>query len=199
LLALDALLAEAAYVKGDPACRFVQAVSADLAANTMRLQADWQAFADTLRTAGAAGNSVYLSTAEAQKALFTQALAGPELAAEQRLGRPMGEPGKARPARAEAWRTGRPVANIRASLTALQGFAQALAAQPLPAADRAFAAAFAALDRLADPSLQDLEQPQARLRAEVAQQRIRDVKAALETEIGAALGVKAGFNSLDGD
>jgi predicted lipoprotein len=199
LMALDALLGGAAHDMDSPACVMVKAVAADLAANTAQLDRDWQAFAPALRDAGAAGNTVYLTPDEARKALFTQLLAGLELAAEQRLGRPMGEPGKARPTRAEAWRTGRSVPNIRASLAALQGLAQALAGTPLAVSDKAFAAAFAALDRLPDSVLQDLADPQARLRAEVAQQRIRDVRIALETEMGAALGVKAGFNSLDGD
>jgi hypothetical protein len=199
LMALDTLLSGDAYEAGSPACLFVQSVASDLAANTAQLDRDWKAFAPALRDAGGVGNTIYLTPDEARKALFTQLLAGLELAAEQRLGRPMGEPGKARPTRAEAWRTGRPVPNIRASLAALQGLAQALAGTPLAVSDKAFAAAFAALDRLPDLALQDLADPQARLRAEVAQQRIREVRSALETEMGAALGVKAGFNSLDGD
>jgi hypothetical protein len=168
LMALDALLSGDAYEAGSPACVMVMAVAADLAANTAQLHRDWQAFAPVLRDAGGVGNTIYLTPDEARKALFTQLLAGLELSSEQRLGRPMGEPGKARPARAEAWRTARPVPNIRASLNALQGLAQALAGAPLAVSDKAFAAAFAALDRLPDPALQDLEDPQSRFRAEVA-------------------------------
>jgi uncharacterized protein len=199
LTALDMLLSKPDYKFGDPSCTFVQAVTADLAANAKQLELDWQAFAATLQNAGAAGNTTYLTENEAKKALFTQLLTGLEFAADQRLGRPMGEPGKARPTRAEAWRTGRPVANIRASLIALQGLAKTFAGQPLPQSEQAFSTALATLDRLSDPTLQDLDDPRARFRAEVAQQRIRDIRGALEEEIGAALGIKVGFNSLDGD
>jgi predicted lipoprotein len=50
-----------------------------------------------------------------------------------------------------------------------------------------------------DPAFQDVTDPQARLRAEVLQQAVRGLRGAVETEIGARLGIAPGFNSQDGD
>lgn len=199
LTALDALLGGPAYGRQDPACRLARAVAADLAAQAAALAEDWTLYSDLLRSAGDPGNATYLSPQEATAALFTQVLAGLEFAADQRLGRPLGEPGRPRPARAEAWRTARPVPNLTASLLALRDLARALADAPLPQSEAAFAAALTAVGALPDPSLQDLDNPQAALRAEIAQQRIRALRDVLAAELGPALGVAAGFNALDGD
>ena len=199
LTALDALLGGPAYGWQDPACRLARAVAADLAAQAATLAEAWALHADLLRRAGDPGNATYLSPQEATAALFTQILAGLEFAADQRLGRPLGEAGRPRPARAEAWRTARPVPNLTASLLALRDLARALAEGPLPESEAAFAAALTAVGALADPSLQDLNDPQAALRAEIAQQSIRALRDVLAAELGPALGVAAGFNALDGD
>ncbi|MCX7646848.1 MAG: imelysin family protein [Rhodobacteraceae bacterium] len=199
LTALDAILGGDGYRPEGPECRLAAAVAADLAAQAEALAAAWTGHAALMKAAGEPGNATYLTPAEATSALYTQLLAGLEFAADQRLGRPLGEAGRARPARAEAWRTGRPVPNLMAELAALQELALALAPGPLPRSDAAFAEARTALAALSDPTLQDLEDPQARLRAEAAQQRIRAVRDALTAELGPALGVTAGFNALDGD
>lgn len=199
LTALDAILGGPAYGRQDPACRLVRAVAADLAAQAVALAEAWTRHAGLLRSAGDPGNTTYLTPQEATAALFTQILAGLEFAADQRLGRPLGEPGRPRPARAEAWRTARPVPNLKASLLALRDLAEALAEEPLPESEAAFAAALSAIGALPDPSLQDIDDPQAALGAEIAQQRIRALRETLAAELGPVLGVGAGFNALDGD
>lgn len=71
------------------------------------LQARWTDFAPLLLDPGSAGNTTYLDEAEAQRAIYTQILSALEFTKDTRLGRPLGEVARARPTRAEAWRSGR--------------------------------------------------------------------------------------------
>ncbi len=188
------------YEEGGYACRLVRAMTADLAEQAAELERAWRdGYAGTLRTAGQADNVVYLSSDEALKALYTQLLTGIEFVADQRLGRPMGSFERPRPARAEAWRSGRSARNVTLSLEALLGLARALADGPIPETEAAFAAALSEAARLTDPGFQDVTDPQIRFRLESLQQRVRAARAAVEEEIGAPLGIQPGFNSLDGD
>lgn len=200
--ALDQMLGDAelsGYGAEDVACRVVQAIAGDLSRSASALKSDWDGFMPKLATAGEAGNTTYLSSEEATRALYTQLLSGIEFAADQRLGRPLGTFDKPRPTRAEAWRTGRPLRNVAVSLDALQPLAHELAGAETPATDAAFAAVRTAMAAVADPTLQDLGDPQAWLKAEIVQSRLRSLYDAVETEVGGRLGLEAGFNSLDGD
>lgn len=62
-----------------------------------------------------------------------------------------------------------------------------------------FADAQARADALEDPALQGVAQPAERFKVEVLQQAVRAVQVAVIDEIGAPLGITAGFNALDGD
>ena len=53
--------------------------------------------------------------------------------------------------------------------------------------------------RIEDPAFQEVTDPQARLRVEVLQQAVRSLSGAIQSEIGARLGIAPGFNSQDGD
>ena len=77
--------------------------------------------------------------------------------------------------------------------------AQALADHPLPETDAALEAVERAGDHIADPAFQDITDLQARLKVEVLQQAVRALKLAITTEVGAELGISAGFNAQDGD
>ncbi|AUH63981.1 imelysin family protein [Paracoccus zhejiangensis] len=187
---------------GDPAyrCALTATVAADLAAQAKALDAGWrEGFAATLTTAGEAGNSTYLAPEEAVQALYTQLLAGLEFTEDQRLARPLDSFDKPHPKRAEAWRSARSLPNIRASLKAQRALAVALADAPIPLTEAAFDAADAAASVVVDPGFQDITDAQAWFRADVLRQRVLEIRQAVEAELGAQLGVAAGFNSADGD
>lgn len=199
---LDLMLGDPglAYGPGDPGCATVAALADDLAGQARALAVDWDAFAPALRSPGGAGNAVYLDGTEAAQALMTQALAALELTEATRLGRPLGTPDRPRPARAEAWRTARPLPNALASLRGAVALARALTDAPLPRTEAALAAVEAAARAIADPSFQDLAtDPAARGRLAILQTRVAGLRTAMGAELGAALGVAPGFNALDGD
>lgn len=188
------------YAAGSYSCALVQAITADLAAMAAETDAGWRdGFAETLRTAGRAGNATYLSDREATQALFTALTSALEFDADQRLGQPMGTFEKPRPNRAEAWRSGRPLRNVTRSLEALRQMATLMTDPPPEATLAAFDKALAVASGLDDPLFAGVATPQGRLRVEVLQQQIRAVRQAAVEEIGPRLGVAAGFNSADGD
>lgn len=204
--ALEALLFDPALAAGgDEAatayrCGLIATVAADLAAQADTLAQDWQDdFAKVLTSGGQPGNAVYLTPAEATQAVYTQLMAGLEFTADQRLARPLDSFDQPHPRRAEAWRLARSLPNIRASLAAQRALAVALSDAPLPATEAAFDAAFAAADQVVDPGFQDIADAQAWFRLDVLRQRVQAVRDAMQAELGAALGVSAGFNSADGD
>ncbi|AUH35485.1 signal peptidase [Paracoccus tegillarcae] len=204
--ALDALLFDEALSvdEDEPAmayrCGLIATVAADLAAQADQLDRDWRdGFGQTLTTAGQPENAVYLAPEEAMQALYTQLMAGLEFTADQRLGRPLDSFDQPHPRRAEAWRSARSLPNIRASLEGQRALAAALSDAPIPVTQAAFDAAFAAADRVVDPGFQDITDAQAWFRLDVLRQRVQAVRTAVEAELGAALGVSAGFNSADGD
>ncbi|CUH40021.1 putative periplasmic lipoprotein [Jannaschia seosinensis] len=203
LYALEMLIHDPAfadYGRDSYGCALARAISSDLAGQAARLEQAWEeAFAETLRTAGAPDNAIYLDEDEAFRALYTQILSSLDFTAEQRLGRPMGEFDRPRPTRAEAWRSGRSLRNAVLAVDAAHALAKVLADWPLPETDAAVARVHEAAAHIDDPSFQDLTNPQGRLRAEVLQQAVRGVRASLETETGARLGITPGFNSRDGD
>jgi predicted lipoprotein len=198
---LDLMLGEARldYGPADPGCTLVAALAADLSAQATALATDWADHAALLRDPGAPGNTTYLDATEATRALYTQALAMLELTADARLGRPLGDIAAPRPARAEGWRTARSLPNALAAARAAHALATALSDVPLPATDRALDQVETAARAIRDPAFQDIDDPQARLRVEILAQRIRALRDAITAELGGALGISAGFNSLDGD
>ncbi|MAM63516.1 imelysin family protein [Maritimibacter sp. UBA3975] len=187
------------YAEGDYSCALTRALTRDLAVQAFNLQAEWADFAPTLLNPGAEGNATYLDASEAQRAIYTQLLATLEFTTATRLGRPLGEPARPRPTRAEAWRSER---SLRQSLLATEAavdLAHALANSDLPETDAALAAAREQADTITDPSFQDIEDLTKRLNLELLQQRIEAVEHAIEVEVGARFGIAPGFNSSDGD
>lgn len=200
--ALDLLLGDpelSAYEQGSYPCALVQTVATDLATQASALAESWPAEAEALTTAGAEGNARYLSEDEAFRALYTQVLGGLEFTSDTRLGRPLGEPDRPRPTRAEFWRSTRPSPNALASAEAAVRLAQFLADTPLPATEDALEQVRRATQSIEDPAFQNLDDPAARLFVEILQQRVQALKDAIEAEVGAPRGIAAGFNSTDGD
>ncbi|MCE6951259.1 imelysin family protein [Cereibacter sphaeroides] len=198
LFALERLLYDPSF-SGDYACTLARATASDLARMAADLEAEWrERFAPLILSAGAPGNTRFLTEAEARQALFTQTMTGLEFTADQRLGRPLGTFDRPRPERAEARLSGRSQRNVELSLAALERLARALA----PESDRTlagFAQARQHAARLDDPRLDGVADPARRLKVEILQQRLHALRDTMQAEMGAALGVGIGFNAADGD
>lgn len=178
-------------------CRLTRATAADLARMGAGIAADWPAHA-ALLTAPGGGNATYLTPAESRQALYTQVVTGLSAIEGNRLGRPLGTFDKPRPERAEAIASGRSLRNVVQSLTGLRDVALALHAEA-PQTRAAFDRALNRAEGLDDPVFAGVADPQRRLKIEILQQAVEAARIAVETEIGPALGVSAGFNSRDGD
>ncbi|MEM9757392.1 MAG: imelysin family protein, partial [Pseudomonadota bacterium] len=161
------------------------------------IEADWlETHADLMRTAGA--NETYTSTEDAMRALFGALVEGLEATVDLRLGRPLGTFDRPRPRRAEVWRSGRSLRQVQIVLRDLGALAEAL--QPgNPEVQATLTRAQETAAALDDPIFAGVADPGGRIRVEALQVRVADVLDAVRTEIGPALGVSAGFNSLDGD
>ena len=178
------------------ACRLTQAIAAGLARNALAINEGWAGHAALMR--GAGDNDRYQSSDEVARALYTALTGGLEFLHDQRLGRPLGTFDRPRPRRAEAWRSGRSLPNILLSLDALEALALAMA-DDLPETIRAFATARDRAARIEDPTLSEVADPSGRVKVESLQQAVAAIQLAVALEIGEGLGIKAGFNSLDGD
>lgn len=200
LMALEQMLYEPrfnAYGTQDYSCALVQAISADLAQMAGQMRREWDGYAHEMRNPGAQGR--FLSEGEVVQGIYTALLTGFEYNWTQRLGRPLGSFDKPRPLRAEARRSGRSWRNVMLSLEALQGLSSALYPDPAPLTQAAFDEAFAVAQDLPDGDFAQVSGVMGRLRVEIFAQRIEGVYDAVAGEIGAAMGLSAGFNSLDGD
>ncbi|MEM9966905.1 MAG: imelysin family protein [Pseudomonadota bacterium] len=196
--ALERLLYEpqenAAY-----ACDLTKAISTGLARKSALLADQWPTFGDVMTSAGEAGNTRFQDMLEAQRALYTALSTGLEFLHDQRLGRPLGTFDRPRPRRAEARRSARSLRHILLSLDALEDLAMRLSDAELPKTKRSFANARERALALEDPTLSGVADISTRFRVEVLQQTVRAVQIAVIEEIGAPLGISAGFNRLDGD
>jgi uncharacterized protein len=200
LMSLERLLYPAEPLPdAEYACDLIHATTADLARLAALIQAEWQTdFANTLSTAGAADNTRFLNQTEAGQALYTALIAGFEFIEEQRIDRPLGTFDKPRPERAEARASGRSLRNVTLSLAALQHMAKELVSET-PRTDAAFARAFAAAEKLQDPTFATVSTPQGWLKLQILEQAVLAARDAAIEEIGEALEVGIGFNAGDGD
>ncbi|TDL87078.1 imelysin family protein [Meridianimarinicoccus aquatilis] len=179
-------------------CAMTLALADDLAATAAAIRDGWQnGFADLMRTPGTPGNTRFLTEDEAAAALFTALLSGLEYTADARLGVPLGTFDKPQPRRAELRRSDLSVPMVIAALTSQRQLAASLADAPrtLAALDSAIRTAHA----LEDTSFAGVADVQGRFRVESLQNAIRSARTTAQEELGAALGVPAGFNSADGD
>lgn len=198
LSGLERLLYPKTDLPADP-CELIRATANDLAATAQRINDAWmQGYAQTMLTAGAAGNTAYLHKSEVRQALFTQVISGLEFDLDERLGRPMGTFDAPHPERAESVASGRSLQNIRLSLRALRAMVATLTPDA-PLTMTAFDRAIKQADALDDPVLAGVADPQGRLKVEILQQRIAALRDTAVTELGQALKVGKGFNAADGD
>lgn len=197
--ALEHLLFDPQVLAGGAAgyrCALVKSVTTDISRNAAAILKDWQSGYGDLMSAP--GNDTYRTSAEATRQLFTALTTGLEFTSQTRLGRPMGSFDRPRPGRAEARRSARSLRHVILSLNATKELAL-LMAEDEGEMTRAFDAAILRAETLKDPVFAGVADPQARLRIEVLQQSIDDIRQLLALQVGPALGISPGFNALDGD
>lgn len=182
-------------------CALVQAIARDIADTSRAINQDWQTrYADLMQSLHKSG--VYQTQAEVLQEFYKALDTGLQINADLRLGRPLGTFDKPRPKRAEAWRSGRSLRHVQVSLehlrtlTALLAVADAELAQTL---DAKFEVALTKAAALNDPDFSGVATPAGRFRVEALQQAVNDIRTEVTQSLGPALGVSAGFNSLDGD
>lgn len=203
--ALEFLLYDETTSSLEPAdyrCALTQTVTADIAATSVAILSDWQdRFADILSTPSP-DNPLYRSEEESLRALFGALSTGLEFAADQRLARPMGTFERPRPNRAEMRRSERSLRNVMLSLEALGELAAIMAGEDAELAEELAARledSLAAGERLDDPAFAGVAEPLGRIRVEALRNQVQGLRQVVGTGLGPALGVGAGFNSLDGD
>lgn len=170
-------------------CALTAAIARDLAATAAAIDAEW---------AAAGPETAHPDT------LYASFDSGLESLTALRLGRPLGSLERPRPRRAEAWRSGRSMRDIRLSLAALAAlYRDVFAAALSPEARARFDAALARTEVVAGRAPDDLpgalEDPQTRIKLEALQTRLRNLQGLAREIVAPALGAQIGFNSLDGD
>lgn len=182
-------------------CQLVRTMTADIAGLADAINEDWhQGYGDQLVNTGP--ESAYRTPQESAQALFKTLITGLDFMADTRLERPLGTFDRPRPARAEAWRSGRSARHVALSLAALRDLAILLAGDDsdLSAAlIAAFDKAQQRVESLNDPVFAGVMDPNGRFAVEVLQQSVRDIRTIVTGRLGPELGVAAGFNALDGD
>ena len=180
-------------------CALVRALSTGIARNTDAIRRGWAgSYAAEMRSPGAR----YRDAAEVKQELFKALLTGLQMTADMRLGRPLGTFDRPRPNRAEARRSGRSLRHVILALDALEELALELAddnSDTAAALKAQFETTLQRAGQLEDPVFAGVAGPASRFRVEALQQDVRDLTALAEAQLGPALGVEPGFNSLDGD
>lgn len=197
--ALERLLTEpqedASYV-----CAYTRAIAVHISGEAQDLLNDWQGeYGSDFVSPTQEANTAFPSKSDADRAVYTSISTGLEFMHDQRLGRPLGSFDRPRPNRAEARRSDRSARHVLLSLQALQDLTNAFADDALPNVDAAFEAAINRVNSLHDPAFAGVMDPVSRLKVEVLQRHVYDVQVAVAEDVGAALGISAGFNALDGD
>ena len=189
-----------------PLCPAAMGIAAHLSLRAAALHQAWfgpDGWAEIARAAGPM-SPVYRTQAEFSAALFTALDFGLFRATEQRLGRPLGTWERSFPQQAEAWRSGLSVEIVDAQLIGIarmleQGFGGTLDPD---ARDRILARRADArmrLDQIGAPLPEVVTDPARRVRVEAVQTLLREIRASLANDIGAPLGLSAGFSPADGD
>ena len=174
------------------------ATTADLARVTAEIALGWRDYGQLLLTAGEAGNTAYLTRAEARQALFTQLAAGLETLNDGRIGRPLGTFDAPHPERAEARASGRSLRNVTLALRALRDLTASLtpdAPQTLAEFDLAIAQA----EAMDDPDFAKVAEPEGRLKLEILSQSVTRLRELVLSEVAPEMDVGIGFNAADGD
>ncbi|MEM9044891.1 MAG: imelysin family protein [Pseudomonadota bacterium] len=182
-------------------CQLTVAIARDIALTSALIEDDWNTNYAPLLIAAGPGNATYATPREAVKELFKALTGGLQFTAELRLGRPLGTFDRPRPKRAEARLSERSLRNAVLSVKANGNLAKILAEEH-PNIDVALAQAVELIEvqaRDLDPIFAMVSTPSDRIKVEIFQQSINEVRAIIGGELGPALQVAQGFNALDGD
>jgi hypothetical protein len=190
-------------------CRVATAITANLARMAGDTLAGWrdgdEAHQMMFATASG-GNAYYDDERELGAKLLNNLHTQLERVVDQKLARPLGDSlEKARPKRAEAWRSGLSLAAIRVNIEALEalyalGFAPALTDTALR--ERIAAAFRRAADQAAQieqPLAEAVRDPGSRARLEALAATVAGLKGLVAGDLARTLELPLGFNSLDGD
>ncbi|MEZ5797358.1 MAG: imelysin family protein [Paracoccaceae bacterium] len=198
LFGLERLLYPTEDLPADP-CPLIRATAHDLATMAAGVNAAWVGgYGDLLLTAGEPGNTTYLSRPEVRQALFTQLAAGLEFLSDSRLGRPLGQPAKPAPEKAEARASGRSLRNVVLALMAMRQMVETLTPD-VPRTLAAFDHAIEVAQGLDDPVFAGVTDPAQRLKVEILQQAVQRLREVVLEELAPELDVGIGFNAADGD
>jgi predicted lipoprotein len=208
LMALDQLLfdPEAAPIEpGSYRCRLLTAITGDLVATTTRMVERWRdPWGGMLTSAGAPDNPVYLAPEESTRALYSALADGLRADIDLRLGRPLGTFERPQPRRAEAWRSGRSLPNLLASVEGMRAlfetvFAPAIGEEEARPVRNAFEGVATAAGNVVAPIDVEVATPQGRVHVEALQSALRRVQTEVASHVGPTVGVTSGFNAMDGD
>lgn len=195
-------------------CPIARGIARNLASMSSEIVLDWSD-PDGFRHAierSINGTGPFESADSALSRLMTGVLAGLQGISDLQISRPLGETlEKARPEKAEAWRSELSLDLIRARIGSFTD-AYALGGRGLDEAlrragqteladliQRAFAQTQATAAGIDGPLSADVQDPRVREQLETLVVEVRAIRALLATRVAPALGVPAGFNSLDGD
>jgi len=208
VIASDQATAEDRY-----ACALAAAIARYQAEFAAQILADWTGpggHREAVLTA-AQGNESYASADEVA-ALFLKSLSGSlDAAIQLKLERPLGTSiAKARPRRAESWRSGRSLANIIANLQTAQllygtpgGFGDLLAAggsEPLDIGLRkSFDESIGLAEAIDLPLSEAVKSPDARAELDAILDRLRSLRLLISGSVADEIGLVIGFNAFDGD
>lgn len=181
-------------------CALIRAQADDIAITSAAILYDWtNHYAALMR---APDNDSYRTQAEVMQQFYKAVQTGLQVAADARLGRPLGSFEHPRPKRAESWRSERSLHNLVVTIHATEDLALRLAAGNVDIAQAmgtGYARVVDLAETLDDPVFAGVADPQKRLRVEVVQSAINSLRDTLAETLAPALGVSTGFNALDGD
>lgn len=185
-------------------CVLVRAITKDIALTAAALHQRWQDHhAMEFKSAGSSGNIAFPARHDAIRKLYTSLMTSLGFDAEARVGRPLGKLDRPRPRRAEAWRSGRSLRNLRISITAQRAFAAVLAkagqANRESRIDAAFQRVLNQASNVDSPVMDVGDASSAWLQLDILKQDIVAIQVTLDATLGRDLDLFVGFNSRDGD
>ena len=196
-------------------CALLNTIAANLARMSADTLSEWREgerpFIQVIATASP-DNTHYRDAREATLEFFKALHGTLQFAADLKLSRPLGSAlDKAKPRRAESWRSARSLENLRANLAAIEalyadetGFGRyVIEVAKDDALDRDLRDRLASLRAVAEdvkgPLSEAVADANERPKLERLLVELQETRQLVETRLSAALGVQVGFNAFDGD
>ena len=196
-------------------CTLVSTIAANLSSMSVETLSEWREgerpFAQVIATAGE-DNAYYRDAREATLDFFKALHGSLQLVSDLKLSRPLGSAlDKAKPRRAESWRSARSLDNLIANLRAVEalygdeaGFGRYVVEDAKDETlDRELRDRLAVIRVVAEdvkgPLSEAVADPNERTKLERLMGEVQDLRQVIETRLSAALGVQVGFNAFDGD